>query len=78
MKASPYKKSMATSRTSMVVPGTFEPNRRVTPSSGCTRTTSWLEPSSSVSLTAKGRNGAFLKMIPISVTRRGSRFPVRR
>ena len=31
---------MLTSRTSIALPGTFEPNRRVMPSSGCTRITS--------------------------------------
>ena len=48
--ASPYWKSIAMSRTSIVVPGTLEPNLSVTPSSGCTRMTSWLWPSSSVSV----------------------------
>jgi hypothetical protein len=69
---------METSRTSMTLPGTFDPNLRVTPSSGCTRTTSWLLPSSSVSVSANGRCGARLKTSAISVTRRGSRLPVRR
>jgi hypothetical protein len=32
--------SMFTSRTSIPLPGTLEPKRSVTPSSGCTRTTS--------------------------------------
>ena len=44
----------------MTLPGTFDPNLRVTPSSGWTRTTSWLLPSSSVSVSAKGRCGARL------------------
>ena len=36
---------MLTSRISIAVPGTFEPNRRVMPSSGWTRITSafWVE-----------------------------------
>ena len=62
----------------MTLPGTFDPNLRVTPSSGWTRTTSWLLPSSSVSVSAKGRCGARLNDSAISVTRRGSRLPVRR
>jgi hypothetical protein len=75
---SPYRKSIETSRTSMEEPGTFEPNRSVIPSSGCTRITSWLCPSSSVSVIANGRCGARLNTTAISVTRRGSRLPVRR
>ena len=47
--ASPYWKSIAMSRTSIVVPGTLEPNLSITPSSGCTRMTSWLLPSISTS-----------------------------
>ncbi len=61
--ASPYWKSIVMSRTSMVVPGTFEPNLSVTPSSGCTRMTSWLCPSSSTSAGSNGRCGALLNMI---------------
>ena len=76
--ASPYRKSIATSRTSIIEPGTFEPNFSVTPSSGWTRITSWLWPSSSVSVWLNGRCGAFLNSTAISVTRRGSRLPVRR
>src|SRR6266571_1658584 len=49
---------MLTSRTSMAVPGTLEPNRTVTPSSGCTRITIAFWPSSSVSVLVKGRCGA--------------------
>src|SRR4028119_2393292 len=61
---------MDTSRTSMTLPGTFEPNLRVTPSSGCTRTTSWLLPSSSVSVSANGRGGARLTTSALAATRR--------
>ena len=78
MNASPYWKSIDTSRTSMVVPGTLLPKRSVTPSSGCTRTTSWFDPSSSVSVLLNGRIGARWNSTAISVTRRGSRLPVRR
>ena len=69
---------MLTSRTSMLGPGTFEPNRMVMPSSGCTRITSALAPSSSVSVCENGRCGARLNTTAISVTRRPSRLPVRR
>ncbi|CFS08212.1 Uncharacterised protein [Mycobacterium tuberculosis] len=69
---------MLTSRTSMAVPGTLEPNRNVTPSSGCTRMTIALVPSSSVMVASNGRCGARLKTRAISVTRRPNRFPVRR
>jgi hypothetical protein len=62
----------------MRLPGTLEPNRSVTPSSGCTLITSWLWPSSSVAVWSKGRCGASLNDTATSVTRRGSRFPVRR
>ena len=76
--ASPYWKSIAMSRTSIEVPGTLEPNLSITPSSGCTRMTSWLLPSISMSVWVNGRCGAFLNSTAISVTRRGSRLPVRR
>ncbi|SHW65774.1 Uncharacterised protein [Mycobacteroides abscessus subsp. abscessus] len=69
---------MLTSRTSMALPGTLDPNRSVTPSSGCTRITSALAPSSSVMVESKGRWGAFLNTSAISVTLRPRRFPVRR
>ena len=49
MNASPYWKSIAMSRSSIAVPGTLEPNFNATPSSGWTRTTSWLWPSDSTS-----------------------------
>ena len=62
----------------MPEPGTFEPNRRVTPSSGCTRTTSAFWPSSSVMVSSNGRCGARSNTTAISVTRRPSRLPVRR
>ena len=62
----------------MAGPGTFDPNRIVTPSSGCTRITSTLEPSSSVSVCENGRCGARLKTTVISETRLPSRLPVRR
>ena len=75
---SPYAKSIVTSRTSMWVPGTLEPNRSVTPSSGWTRMTSAFCPSSSVAVGSNGRCGARLKTTAISVTRRPSRLPVRR
>lgn len=78
VKDSPYAKSIVTSRTSIEVPGTLEPNRTVTPSSGWTRMTRALPPSSSVAPDSKGRYGARLKTTAISVTRRPSRFPVRR
>jgi len=77
VKASPYWKSIAMSRTSMVVPGTLEPNLITTPSSGWTRMTSWLLPSISMSAARNGRCGAFLNMMATSVTRRGSRLPAR-
>ncbi len=77
VKASPYWKSIVMSRTSIVVPGTFDPNLRVTPSSGCTRMTSWLWPSSSTSEAWNGRCGAFLNSTAISVTRRAIRLPAR-
>lgn len=79
VKDSPYAKSIVTSRTSIEeVPGTFEPKRTVTPSSGCTRMTRAFSPSSSVAPDSKGRYGARLKTTAISVTRRPSRLPVRR
>lgn len=78
MKACPYPKSMVTSRTSIVVPGTFEPNRSVMPSSGWTRMTRAFCPSSSVDVESNGRCGARLNTTAISVTRRPSRLPVRR
>ena len=69
---------MLTSRTSMPCPGTLDPNRNVMPSSGCTRITSALAPSSSVMVASNGRCGARLNTSAISVTLRPSRFPVRR
>lgn len=63
---------------SMVEPGTFEPKRRVTPSSGCTRITTALAPSAAAWLLSKGWCGAGLKTNAISVTRRPRRLPVRR
>ncbi|CAM5328838.1 hypothetical protein SCALM49S_05430 [Streptomyces californicus] len=48
-------KSIVTSRTSIEVPGTLEPKRTVTPSSGWTRITRALPPSSSVAPDSKGR-----------------------
>ena len=68
---------MLTSRTSML-PGTLDPNRNVTPSSGCTRITSALAPNSSVIVASNGRCGARLNTKAISVTLRPNRFPVRR
>ena len=50
MNESPYAKSMVTSRISIAVPGTFDPNRTVMPSSGCTRITSAFWPRSSVAV----------------------------
>ena len=69
---------MFTSRTSMAEPGTLEPNRTVTPSSGWTRITSAFWPSSLVSVAENGRCGARWKISASSVIRRGSRLPVRR
>ena len=75
----PYMKSMFTSRISMAVPGTLEPNRIVIPSSGWTRTTSAFWVSSSVAVSVKGsRCGARLNTTATSVTRRPRRLPVRR
>jgi hypothetical protein len=75
---SPYAKSMVTSRSSIEVPGTLEPNRTVMPSSGWMRTTKAFCPSSSTAVWANGRCGARWKITAISVTRRPSRLPVRR
>ena len=61
-----------------ILPGTFDPNRKVIPSSGCTRITRAFLPSSSVMVASKGRWGARLNTSAISVTRRPSRLPVRR
>ena len=69
---------MVTSRTSIWVPGTLEPNRMVTPSWGWTRITTAFWPRSAVSVERKGRNGARLKTTAISVTRRPRRLPARR
>ena len=69
---------MFTSRTSIAVSGTLEPNRTVTPSSGWTRMTRAFCPSSLVSVAANGRCGARWNIIAISDMRRGSRLPVRR
>lgn len=57
VKDSPYAKSIDTSRISIWVPGTLEPNRIVTPSSGWTRMTMALRPSSSVAVWSKGSAG---------------------
>ena len=62
----------------MPAPGTLEPNRIVTPSSGCTRITSAFWPSSDVWLSANSWCGARLNTTAISVTRRPSRLPARR
>ncbi len=56
------------------VPGTLEPNRNVTPSSGCADLA--LVPNSSVMVASNGRCGA-AETRAISVTRRPNRFPVR-
>ena len=69
---------MFTSLTSIEEPGTLEPKRTVTPSSGCTLITIAFSPSSWVSVALKGRCGARWKISAISVIRRGSRLPVRR
>ena len=69
---------MLTSRISIAVPGTLEPNRIVMPSSGWTRITSAFWVSSSVAGRVNGRCGARLKTTATSVTRRPSRLPVRR
>ena len=77
--ASPYRKSIDdVADLHRRCPAPWSRTCSVTPSSGCTRMTSWLWPSSSVSVAANGRCGAFLKTTAISVTRRGSRLPVRR
>ena len=60
------------------MPGTFDPNRRVTPSSGWIRITRAFSVRSSVDDALNGWCGAFLKTIATSVTRRPSRLPVRR
>jgi hypothetical protein len=62
----------------MAEPGTLEPNRTVTPSSGWTRMTSAFWPSSSVSVAENGRCGARWNKTAISLIRVGSRLPVRR
>ena len=69
---------MFTSRISMAVPGTLEPNRIVMPSSGWIRKTTALWVRSSVAVSVNGRCGARLKTTATSVTRRPSRLPVRR
>ncbi len=69
---------METSRTSICVPGTFEPKRTVMPSSGCTRMTRAFWPRISVSSALKGRCGARWNTTATSVTRRPRRLPVRR
>ena len=69
---------MLTSRTSIWLPGTFDPNRRVMPSSGWTRITNAFLPSSSVIVVSNGRCGARLNSSAISVTLRPNRLPVRR
>ena len=60
------------------MPGTLEPNRSVTPSSGWIRITSAFWLSSSVAVSVNGRCGARLNTTATSVTRRPSRLPVRR
>src|SRR6185312_9592527 len=67
VKACPYPKSIVTSRTCMLVPGTFDPKRMVTPSSGCTRITSAFWPSAEVWLSANRYCGARLNTTAISV-----------
>ena len=62
----------------MPAPGTFEPNRSVTPSSGCTRITKAFWVSSSTAESLNGWCGDRLKTTATSVTRRPSRLPVRR
>ena len=62
----------------MVEPGTFEPKRMSTPSSGWTRMTMAFWPSAVVMVSANGRCGADLKTRAISVTRRPRRLPERR
>ena len=69
---------MFTSRISIAVPGTLEPNRIVRPSSGWIRITRALWVSSSVAARVNGRWGAGLKTTATSVTRRPRRLPVRR
>ena len=69
---------MFTSRTSIAVPGTFEPKRSVMPSSGWTRMTSAFWPELLGGGAANGRCGARWNTTAISVTRRPSRLPVRR
>ena len=69
---------MLTSRISIALPGTLEPNRIVMPSSGCTRITRAFWVSSSVEVSVNGRCGARLKTTATSVTRRPSRLPWRR
>ena len=69
---------MVTSRTSIWVPGTLEPNRIVAPSSGWTRITTAFWPKSSSPWSVKSRFGARLNTTAISVTRRPSRLPARR
>ena len=62
----------------MLDAGTFDPNRSLMPSSGCTLITSAFCDSSSVIVLSNGRCGARLKTSAISVTLRPKRFPVRR
>ena len=70
---------MLTSRTSMVLPGTFDPNRNVMPSSGCTRITSCVVRPAHRSWSRRTADAApVLKTMAISVTLRPNRFPVRR
>ena len=69
---------MLTSRISIAVPGTLEPNRIVIPSSGWIRITRAFWVSSSVAVAANGWCGARLNTTATSVTRRPSRLPVRR
>ncbi|SKF62647.1 Uncharacterised protein [Mycobacteroides abscessus subsp. abscessus] len=69
---------MDTSRISICVVGTLAPKRMVIPSSGWMRMTSAFTPRAAVSLALKGRCGAGLNCSATSVTRRGTRFAVRR
>ena len=69
---------MFTSRSSMPGPGTLEPKRMSTPSSGWTRMTTALLVRRSVCPWENGWYGGRLNTSAISVTRRPSRLPVRR
>ena len=69
---------MLTSRTSIALPGTLEPNRRVIALVGLHPDDQGVLPSSSVMVASNGRCGARLNTRAISVTLRPRRFPVRR